>query len=206
LHKRVSAFTLIELLVVLSILSILMFIITPRFASIVNPERAKNFVLRLQSSLQYLNEKAILEQRLYLFNFDLDERRYYFTQYGVEEEEGGMSGGENGADLASGSSGRETVRPGDEDLGFEVQDRHLRPAQVPDRLEIERVRVVPGGEVASGRVTVPFTPNGMMFSFEMVFTVQDGRRYLMTGNSYSNRIRIFSAIPEDEEEEWRLLE
>ena len=58
----------------------------------------------------------------------------------------------------------------------------------------------------SGHMRMLQTPNGMMFSFEMVFTVQDGRRYLMTGNSYSNRIRIFSAIPEDEEEEWRLLE
>jgi prepilin-type N-terminal cleavage/methylation domain-containing protein len=198
LQKRVSAFTLIELLVVLSMLSILMLIVTPRFASIINPERAKNFVLRLQGSLQYLSEKAILEQGIYLFNFDLDERRYYFTQLGVEEGEGGTS-------LPGGSSGRDSLRSGDEDLGVEVQDRHLRPAQVPEKLEIARVRVVPGGEVASGRVTLPFTPNGMMFSFEMVFTVQDGRRYLVTGNSYSNRIRIFSANPE-EEEEWRLLE
>jgi hypothetical protein len=182
-----------------------MFIITPRFASIVNPEKAKNFVLRLQNSLQYLGDKAVLEQRLYLFNFDLEGRRYYFTRYGVEEEEGGTSIGDGGTGSPGDASGRNATRPAGEEAGFEVQDRHLRPVQIPDRLEIERVTVIPGGEVASGKVTLPFTPNGMMFSFEMVFTAQDGQRYLMTGNSYSNRIRVFTTRREDEEE-WRILE
>lgn len=197
MKRRVHAFTLIELLVVLAILSILMFIVTPRFASFVNPERAKNFVLRLQSSLQYLGEKAILEQQLYLFHLDLDERRYYFTRYWGEESEGETSMG--GDEFPS----RSDNMRGSADLGADVQDRYLKPAVLPERLEVERIRVIPGGEVAAGRVTFPFTPNGMMFSFEMVFSVQDGSRYLITGNSFSNRIRVFSA---HQDEEWRLLD
>ena len=82
-HFLLKAFTLIELLVVLSILSILFFIITPRFVSSVNPEKTKNFTLRLQNSLIYLNDKSVLEKKIYLFTMDLDEKQYYFT---VSEE------------------------------------------------------------------------------------------------------------------------
>ncbi len=176
-----GAFTLVELLVVLAILSILMFIITPRFAAIVNPERAKNFVLTLQNSLRYLNEKAILEQQLYLFNLDLDEHRYFFSMPVEEESRFGV----------------------EDELEADIGDRYLKSDVLPDRLSVEQVSIIPGEQVSSGRVTVPFTPNGMMFSFELVFVSDDGRRYLLAGNSYSNRIRLFVS---QNEEEWRLLE
>jgi prepilin-type N-terminal cleavage/methylation domain-containing protein len=179
--RTLSAFTLVELLVVLAILSILMFVITPRFASIVNPERAKNFVLRLHGSLQYLGEKAILEQQLYLFHFDIEEGRYYFTRYSEEDE--GM------------------LNPNP--LEGEVQDRYLKPALLPQRLEVEEIRLIPGEAVYSGRVTIPFTPSGMMLSFEMSFASQEGRRFLLVGNSLSNRIRLYTT---NREEEWQLLD
>jgi prepilin-type N-terminal cleavage/methylation domain-containing protein len=177
---ELTAFTLIELLVVLSILSILMFIITPRFAAIINPERAKNFVLTLQNSLRYLNEKAILEQQVYLFNFDLDEGRYYFSMVG--EEDAGFGEQE------------------DEAL---VPDHFLKPGVLPVRLNVEKVVMIPGEGVSSGKVTVPFTPNGMMFSFEMVFVSDDGSIFLLAGNSYSGRIRLFVS---QDEENWVVLE
>ena len=176
-----GAFTLVELLVVLAILSILMFIITPRFAAIVNPERAKNFVLTLQNSLRYLNEKAILEQQLYLFNLDLDEQRYFFSMPVEDESRFGV----------------------EDELEADTGDRYLKSDVLPDRLSVEQVSIIPGEQVSSGRVTLPFTPNGMMFSFELVFVSDDGRRYLLAGNSYSNRIRLFVS---QNEEEWRLLE
>lgn len=176
-----GAFTLVELLVVLAILSILMFIITPRFAAIVNPERAKNFVLTLQNSLRYLNEKAILEQQLYLFNLDLDEQRYFFSMPVEDESRFGV----------------------EDELEADTGDRYLKSDVLPDRLSVEQVSIIPGEQVSFGRVTLPFTPNGMMFSFELVFVSDDGRRYLLAGNSYSNRIRLFVS---QNEEEWRLLE
>jgi prepilin-type N-terminal cleavage/methylation domain-containing protein len=177
---ELTAFTLIELLVVLSILSILMFIITPRFAAIINPERTKNFVLTLQNSLRYLNEKAILEQQVYLFNFDLDEGRYYFSMVG--EEDAGFGEQE------------------DEAL---VPDHFLKPGVLPVRLNVEKVVMIPGEGVSSGKVIVPFTPNGMMFSFEMVFVSDDGSIFLLAGNSYSGRIRLFVS---QDEENWVVLE
>jgi hypothetical protein len=153
-----------------------MFIITPRFAAIVNPERSKNFLLGLQNSLRYLNEKAILEQQVYLFNFDLDEGRYFFTTPAED-------------DVGFGEERREALVP----------DRYLKSAGVPVRLQVERMEVLPGEVVSSGRVSVPFTPNGMMFSFNMYFVSEDGSFYLLEGNSYSGRIRLFVS---QNEEEW----
>ena len=174
--SRKDAFTLIELLVVISILSILMFIITPRFAAIINPERSKNFLLGLQNSLRYLNEKAILEQQVYLFNFDLDEGRYYFSIPGEED-----------------------VGFGEEESEALVPDRFLKSAEVPVRLKVERIVVMPGEVVSYGRVSVPFTPNGMMFSFNMFFVSDNGSFFLLEGNSYSGRIRL---LVSQNEEEW----
>jgi len=174
--SRQEAFTLIELLVVISILSILMFIITPRFAAIINPERSKNFLLGLQNSLRYVNEKAILEQQIYLFKLDLDEERYYFTLPGEE-------------DVGFGKQEREALVP----------DRFLKSAELPLRLNVEKVVVIPGEVVSSGLVSVPFTPNGMMFSFNIYFVSDDGSFFLLEGNSYSGRIRLFAS---KNEEEW----
>jgi len=87
LHKKKEpgGFTLIELLVVLLVLSIALFVVTPRFVGFVNPERNKNFMTALQNTLVYLDEKAILKKQVYLFVFDLDERMYYITLPGDEE-------------------------------------------------------------------------------------------------------------------------
>jgi prepilin-type N-terminal cleavage/methylation domain-containing protein len=166
---RPHAFTLVELLVVLVILSIALFIITPRFVSFVNPERAKNFILGLQNTLNYLGEKAILEKRIYLFHFDLDERRYYFT----------VSEGEN----PSGA----------------VTDRYLRAGEFPQKLNVERIAVVPGDVFYDGEVAIPFTPNGILFSFEIYFLGDDETRYVLSGNSINSRIELFKIKNESRE-------
>ena len=177
-----STFTLVELLVVLAILSILMFVITPRFVSIVNPERAKTFVLRLHGTLQYLGEKAILEQQLYLFHFDIEEGRYYFTGYDQERADGVLS-----------SNGLEN----------ELQDRYLKSAILPEQLEIEEITLIPGEAVSSGRITIPFTPSGVMLSFQITFATRSERRFLLVGNSLNNRISLYTS---NGDEEWQTLE
>jgi type II secretory pathway pseudopilin PulG len=195
LKKRIWAFTLVELLVVLAILSLVMFVITPRIASVINPERSRTFMLRLRSALQYLSDKAVLEQQLYLFNFDLNERRYYFSLYAPDEE-----GDFSFTDDSSSMTGSQGMSSG---LGIAVNDRYLKPASMPDHLRVESFRVIPGEETAAGLVTLPFTPNGMMFSFEILFIEESEKRYLMTGNGLNNRIRLFSAQAEGD---WQILE
>lgn len=164
-----KSFTLIELLIVLIILSILLFIISPRFVTSLNPEKTANFVLRLKSTLVYLSEKSILEKKIYLFIFDLEERRYLFTI----SEEGNPEG--------------------------EVKDRYLNPVSFPQGLLIERVRVIPGDEVNEGRVFIPFTPNGILYSFEIIFRERDGQYLVIRGNSLNGRISLSRISSKGEE-------
>jgi general secretion pathway protein H len=150
---RLKAFTLVELLVVLVILALIFFIVTPNFFSSINPQKTKQFVMNLQSTLEYLSEKAILERKVYLFSFDLDEREYRF----IVSEEGNPTG--------------------------ETQDKYLAAQQFPPHLEVESIKTVPGGTVTEGELTVPFTPNGMLFSFEIVLN-----SWILVGDSISGRV------------------
>lgn len=156
-----KAFTLIELLIVLVILSIVMFIVTPRFISFVNPEKTKNFMLGLQNSLIYLSDKSILEKKVFLFHFDLDERRYYFTL----SEEGNLTG--------------------------EVRNKYLVPASFPEKLERVSVKAISGEVVTEGDAVVPFTPTGMLFSFEIRVEETEDTFLVLRGNSFNNRIQLF---------------
>ncbi|MBA7557465.1 hypothetical protein ES705_50222 [subsurface metagenome] len=159
-HFFLKAYTLLELLIVLSIISIVFFIVTPRFVSSVNPQKTRNFVLRMQNTLTYLSDRAILGKKVYLFTLDLEERRYFFT---VSEE-----GNETG----------------------EVRDRYLVPVSFPDNLVLKSVKIIPGNEVIEGKAVIPFTPNGMLFSFEIVIEEKRDRYYLVLGNSFNNRITV----------------
>jgi prepilin-type N-terminal cleavage/methylation domain-containing protein len=151
--KQRGAFTLIELLIVLVILSLIFFFVTPNFFSAINPQKTKQFMMNLQTTLVYVGEKAILERKVYLFTFDLDEREYRFAV----SEEGNPTG--------------------------DTRDRYLVPQQFPSHLEIESIRTIPGGAVNEGELSVPFTPNGMLFSFEIV-----AGGWILHADSVSGRI------------------
>jgi prepilin-type N-terminal cleavage/methylation domain-containing protein len=162
-----KAYTLLELLVVLMIISILFFVITPRFVSSINPQRSKNFVMTLQNTLNYLNDKAILEKKVYLFNMDIEERQYYFTV----SELGNPAG--------------------------DVRDRYLTPVSFPDGLVLKSIILIPGDEVIEGRAVVPFTPNGMLYSFMIIIEERKDRQFLVQGNSYNNLINVRKLGPDD---------
>lgn len=164
-----KAFTLIELLIVLAILSILFFIVTPRFISSVNPEKTRNFVSRMRNSLIYLNEKSILDQKVYLFTIDLDERTYSFTV----SEEGNPEG--------------------------VIRDRYLNSVSFPAHLAVKSIKVVPGEEIEEGKASLPFTPNGMLFSFDILVEEKEGRHYIVRGSSFSNTIQVLKVTEEEEE-------
>ncbi len=166
-HGILKAYTLIELLVVLMIISILFFVVTPRFVSSINPQRTKNFVMTLQNTLNYLNDKAILEKKVYLFNVDIEERQYYFTV----SELGNPAG--------------------------EVRDRYLIPVSFPDGLVLKSMKLIPGDEVIEGRAVVPFTPNGMLYSFMIVIEEREDRQFLIQGNSHNNLISVLKLGPDD---------
>ena len=163
-----SAFTLLELLIVLAVLSILVFVLMPRFVSFSNPAKTRSFLLRFQNSLTYLSDKSILEKKVYFLNVDLDERRYFFTV----SEEGNPEG--------------------------IVRDRYLTSTFFPQRLSVKSVRLIPGDEVREGRVMLPFTPVGMLFSFEISFQEEEEELFIVRANSMNNRIQIVRKIGDEE--------
>jgi prepilin-type N-terminal cleavage/methylation domain-containing protein len=165
--KTRSGFTLIELLVVLALLSILAFIISPKLLSRVKPEKTKHFLLTIQHKLEYLNETTVLKRQFVLFNFDLDEKRYYFTT----SEEGGGTGG--------------------------TGDRYLAGESFPDHLEVTRVRLTPGDTVYSGNVVIPFTPAGMMQSFMIYVREEGERELVLSGDSITNIIELLRLADEE---------
>jgi hypothetical protein len=91
---------------------------------------------------------------------DLDERRYYFTIPETGNPEG------------------------------KVNDRYLLPVPFPRGLTVEEVRLIPGERVSEGKAFIPFTPTGMLFSFEIVLGEGEGAVYVIAGNSLTGDIAI----------------
>ncbi len=59
--------------------------------------------------------------------------------------------------------------------------------------------MIPGDIFYDGEVAVPFTPNGMLFSFEIYFLGDEETRYVLSGNSINNRIELFKIKNESRE-------
>jgi hypothetical protein len=99
---------------------------------------------------------------------DIDEREYYFTVSELDNPEG------------------------------EVRDRYLTPVSFPDGLVLKSMKLIPGDEVIEGKAVLPFTPNGMLYSFIMIVEDNPGRQYLLQGNHYNNLISVLKLSPDDE--------
>jgi len=158
--KKILSFTLLELLIVLSIISIVFFVVTPRFIGTINPRRFRSFVIRLQKTLQYLNETAVVKKRVYFFVLEVDKRQYSFRV----SEEGNPEG--------------------------TVHDRMLVPVAFPNTVDVAEIEVIPGGRVNTGRVMIPFTPDGLLFSFKIVFIEGEKKKATIIGNSVNGKFEI----------------
>ncbi|MDD5617726.1 MAG: prepilin-type N-terminal cleavage/methylation domain-containing protein [Candidatus Omnitrophica bacterium] len=69
-----AAFSLVELLIVIVVISSLLVISLPRFRSTFNQLMFDNFCNTLASRINYLHERAYVEQKSYRLNFDLGSR------------------------------------------------------------------------------------------------------------------------------------
>ena len=69
-----KAFTLIELLVVVAIIGSLVIFSLPRFKNTFNNLRFDNFCQNLISRMNYLQERAPVQQEAYCLSFDLESR------------------------------------------------------------------------------------------------------------------------------------
>lgn len=164
---KTRGYTLIELLIVISILSIFLFIAVPRFSLRGGLETPAGFIRGLEKKLNYLIEKSVLEKKVYIFRLDGEEGVFSF----IVSEEGNPEG--------------------------KVNDRFLKPGSIPPELKLVKVEVVPGGTVIENKVSIPFAPTGIMFSFKLYFKT-DERTWLLEGIRTINRV-VWRRLSEEEE-------
>ena len=76
-RKTHSAITFIELLLVIVIIGILIGISTPSFRKTFNHLRLNSFSRELQTFMNYLRQRSIVEGKLIYLNIDNDTREYW---------------------------------------------------------------------------------------------------------------------------------
>jgi len=73
-----KAFTFIELFLVIAILGILIGVSVPTFRKAFQSQQLKSFTQELQSLINYLHERAVVEEKIIYLNID-DEKKEYWT-------------------------------------------------------------------------------------------------------------------------------
>jgi len=74
---RVKGFTFIELLIIIIIIGILVGISLPQFRNNVNRLQLNSFSRELQSFMNYLHERAVVEGEVIYLAFDMDNNEYW---------------------------------------------------------------------------------------------------------------------------------
>ncbi len=75
--NRTQGFTFIELFITVIIIGILVGVSFPNFRKTFNQMRLNSFSSELQSFMNYLSERAIVERRIIYLNIDNDKKKYW---------------------------------------------------------------------------------------------------------------------------------
>jgi len=86
INDKNKGFTLIELLFVITIFSILIGISFPRFRSTFNTLQLNTVSGQLQSFMNYLSGRAVIEGKVVYLNIDSNENKYWATMEGATKK------------------------------------------------------------------------------------------------------------------------
>lgn len=126
-------FTLLEVSLVLLIFAIILTFAVPRLRDPSSQELASH-VRRLATTFRFLRSEAVLNGRVYLLNYDLDQQRYWITS---EDAPGGVGGG------------------ADNELGI-----FARPVALPNTVAFSDIVFQGVGKLAQGQMFTRFFPDG----------------------------------------------
>lgn len=130
--SSLKGFTLLELTVVLFIIGLLIATIVPHLGD-VGSAQLDATARRLSAVVRYLAGEAVLQNRTYRLNYDLDKQTYWITA------------------LVAAQDGAEFI---------EDQSPLSRPVQLPPPITFADVQVPGVGRVSTGRVYTHFLPQG----------------------------------------------
>jgi prepilin-type N-terminal cleavage/methylation domain-containing protein len=85
--RQYSGFTLIEIVVVISLLSITLLFVVPRFPSSLIIDDSKKTSRWIIANVQTLKESAVRDQQLYTLHISLDNKRLWITNESMNDDE-----------------------------------------------------------------------------------------------------------------------
>lgn len=133
---RAAGFTLLEISLVLLIFAVILTFAIPRLRDPSAQELQSN-VRKLATTFRFLRNEAVLNGRVYLLNYDLDQQRYWITSEAAPD---GSSGA--GVDV-------------EQELGL-----FARPTTLPNTVAFSDIVFQGVGKLAQGQMFTRFYPDG----------------------------------------------
>lgn len=85
MYKHNKAFTLIELLIVTIIMGVFIGVSVPVFKRSFNNLQLSSFSQELQTFVNYLHDRSVVEKKVIYLNIDIENRKYWVSYRGHEE-------------------------------------------------------------------------------------------------------------------------
>ncbi len=155
-ESHTNGFTLLELLVVLTIISISVAIVGPRFLGPMSGMQLRTSAKKMAASLRYARSLATAEKTPYVAQFDIDKGQLSLKATPDETDEALE------ADPESDGDGPVTIKP--------------RVFSLPEGVRLEKALSI-DSEVDSGIFEIIFSPNGNTSGGAVILTNERGRHY-----------------------------
>lgn len=97
-----NGFTLIELIVVLSLVSVMLFVATPRFSDFLFGDDTDTTLRWLMIKIRDVKQRSVAEQKDYVLNLDFENNRMWMTDESLETDEDLAKASDKGYSLPEG--------------------------------------------------------------------------------------------------------
>ena len=84
--RPANGFTLIELIVVISLISLMLFLVVPKFHGDILSDNTKNLSRWIMVKVADLKERAVREQTLYILHVSFDSNRFWISHESTSQE------------------------------------------------------------------------------------------------------------------------
>lgn len=159
-----AGFTLLEVTLVLLILAVMIAFAIPRLRD-PSTQELQSHVRRLATTYRFLRNEAVLNGRVYVLNYDLDQQRYWITS---EDTPDSPTGGD-----------------ANDELGL-----FARPVTLPNTVAFSDIVFQGVGKLAQGQMFTRFFPDG--YVEPAVVHMDNGREaFTLTVLPFTGQVSIY---------------